>query len=130
MRQNFPNFYLPNDIQPPGDELLLNRKQNVSNGYVFPGSGKGGYIIEPRKQVAHIIKSSGITFTIHDLRRTFITIAERLDISVYAVKRLVNHKMNGDVTAGYIVMDVERLRKPMQQITDHIWQSIGRESVE
>jgi hypothetical protein len=28
--------------------------------------------------------------------------------------------MNHDVTAGYIVMDVERLRKPMQKITDYL----------
>lgn len=28
--------------------------------------------------------------------------------------------MTQDVTAGYIVMDVERLRIPMQQITVHI----------
>jgi len=27
---------------------------------------------------------------------------------------------NSDVTAGYIITDVERLRKPMQQITDYI----------
>ena len=40
--------------------------------------------------------------TLHDLRRTFITAAESLDISAYAVKRLVNHKMSWDVTAGYI----------------------------
>jgi hypothetical protein len=52
-------------------------------------------------------------------------IAESLDISAYAVKRLVNHKMNHDVTAGYIVSDVERLRKPMQQITDYIVGQIG-----
>jgi hypothetical protein len=43
-----------------------------------------------------------------------------LDISAYAVKRLVNHKMNNDVTAGYIMTNVERLRKPMQQISDYI----------
>jgi hypothetical protein len=54
------------------------------------------------------------------LRRTFITIAESLDISAYALKRLLNHKMTNDVTAGYIVADVERLRKPMQLITDYI----------
>ena len=35
-------------------------------------------------------------------------------------KRLVNHSMSGDVTAGYIVPDVERLRKPMQRISDEI----------
>jgi hypothetical protein len=38
-------------------------------------------------------------------------------IPAYALKRLLNHKMNHDVTAGYIIMDVERLRKPMQMIT-------------
>ncbi len=28
--------------------------------------------------------------------------------------------MTNDVTAGYIIADVERLRKPMQRITDYI----------
>ena len=101
-------------------DLFENRKQNSKSDYIFPGVGKEGYIIEPRKQMAKVIANSGIEFTIHDLRRTFITIAESLDISAYAVKRLVNHKMNNDVTAGYIVTDVERLRKPMQQITNYL----------
>ncbi|HAU0815517.1 TPA: tyrosine-type recombinase/integrase [Legionella pneumophila] len=100
-------------------ELLLARSQNKINEYVFPGRGAAGHIIEPRKQMANVTKLSGIHFTVHDLRRTFITIAEGLDVSAYALKRLMNHKMNGDITAGYIVTDVERLRKPMQQITDY-----------
>ena len=54
------------------------------------------------------------------LRRTFITIAESLDIPVYALKKLPNHKTSSDVTAGYVVIDIERLRKPMQMITDYI----------
>jgi integrase len=100
-------------------ELLLSRSQKSTNEYVFPGTGAAGHIIEPRKQMANVTKLSGIHFTVHDLRRTFITIAEGLDISAYALKRLMNHKMNGDITAGYIVTDVEGLRKPMQQITDY-----------
>lgn len=35
-------------------------------------------------------------------------------------KARLNHKMTHDVTAGYIMLDVERLRKPMQQITDFL----------
>jgi len=101
-------------------ELLKQRREKTSNDYVFPGTGAGGYIIEPRKQMAKVIETTGIQFTVHDLRRTFVTIAESLDISAYAAKRLVNHKMNNDVTAGYIMTDVERLRKPMQQISDFI----------
>lgn len=94
--------------------LLLNRHQTSTSLYVFPSNSQGGYIIEPRRQIAKVIQNSNVTFTIHDLRRTFITIAESLDISAYAVKRLLNHKMTSDVTAGYIMNDVERLRKPMQ----------------
>ncbi|CZJ08633.1 phage related integrase [Legionella pneumophila] len=61
-----------------------------------------------------------MSFTVHDLRRTFATTAESLDLPAYALKRLLNHKMNTDVTAGYIVRDVERLRKPMQRISDFL----------
>ncbi|MDX2346683.1 MAG: integrase family protein [Legionella sp.] len=100
--------------------LFESRKKNRINAYVFPGPGAAGHIIEPRKLMAKVTEISNIQFTVHDLRRTFITIAESLDISAYALKRLLNHKMNNDVTAGYIIVDVERLRKPMQLITNYI----------
>lgn len=87
--------------------------------YVFPGSGLKGHMIEPRNHVKTVIDQSEVQFMLHDLRRTFMTAADRLEISAYGLKRLVNHKMSGDVTAGYIITDVERLRKPMQQITDY-----------
>lgn len=98
-------------------ELLEKRKAVANSDYVFAGDGKSGYLIEPRRQVQKVTQLSGVSFTLHDLRRTFITIAESLDISAYALKRLVNHKMSNDVTAGYIVSDVERLRKPMEQVS-------------
>jgi len=105
--------------------MLAQRKQQSSSLFVFPGPGKTGYIVEPRKQMAKVIKSSGVHFTIHDLRRTFITVAESLDISAYAVKRLLNHKMTSDVTAGYIISDAERLRKPMQMVTDFLLEKMN-----
>jgi integrase len=76
-------------------------------------------------RIKEINERFGVAFTPHDLRRTFITIAESLDISAYAVKRMVNHKMGGDVTAGYIIPNVDRLRKPMQKITDYILLKAG-----
>ena len=71
-------------------KLLTRRKQVSTSDYVFPGPGKDGHIIEPRKQMAKVIEATGIQFTVHDLRRTFITIAESLDIPAYALKRLLN----------------------------------------
>jgi len=101
-------------------DLLQSRKAVTDSEYVFAGDGKKGYLIEPRRQVQKVIQLSEVSFTLHDLRRTFITIAESIDISAYALKRLVNHKMTNDVTAGYIISDVERLRKPMQQISSQL----------
>jgi len=102
--------------------LLKSRKSATDSDYVFAGDGKAGYLIEPRRQVQKVTELSGVSFTLHDLRRTFITVAESIDISAYALKRLVNHKMTNDVTAGYIVNDVERLRKPMEQISAQLLQ--------
>ncbi|KTD63890.1 tyrosine-type recombinase/integrase [Legionella spiritensis] len=106
-------------------DLFLQRQLDKVNDYVFPGNGVAGHLIEPRKQMAIVTKATGIEFTVHDLRRTFITIAESLDIPAYALKRLLNHKMTNDVTAGYIIVDVERLRRPMQLITDFILKCSG-----
>ena len=108
--------------------LLTRRTATARNGFVFPGDGKHGHLIEPKRQIAKVITHSNVTFTLHDLRRTFITVAEGLDIPPYAIKRLVNHKMRNDVTAGYIVSDVERLRAPMQKISDFLDRATGIEA--
>ena len=108
-------------------DMFNRRHQADLNGeFVFPGEGEAGYLVEPKRQIKKITALSGVTFSIHDLRRTFATVAESLDISGYALKRLLNHKMAGDVTAGYIVHDVERLRAPMQSVTDAILTRAGR----
>ena len=53
------------------------------------------------------------------------TAIENVLISAHALKRLLNHATGSDVTAGYIVIDVERLREPMQKITDFILKAAG-----
>lgn len=101
-------------------DLLTRRKSEAKTQYVFPNETNTGFLTDPKKQIARVVKESGVNFSAHDLRRTFITIAESLDISAYSLKRLLNHKMTNDVTAGYIITDVERLRIPMQKITDYL----------
>ncbi|MEY2341649.1 tyrosine-type recombinase/integrase [Acidithiobacillus sp. IBUN Pt1247-S3] len=107
---------------------LLQQRQvqaNPDSPYVFPGNGQTGYIQEPRKALEAVGRQTGILITPHDLRRTFITVADSLEISPYAVKRLVNHRQDrGDVTAGYIITDVERLREPMERISQKILERV------
>lgn len=108
--------------------LLRNRKkQGGRSPWVFPSSGKKGHIVETKKFTARVTERSGVSFTLHDLRRTFITIAESLDIPHYALKRLLNHRLSGDVTAGYIVSDLERLRGPVSLVAAKILTSVASE---
>ena len=100
------------------EELLQRRFDEKSSPFVFPSDAERGHLSEPRTAIARVTKLSGVSFTLHDLRRTFITAAERLEIPAYALKRLMNHKDPNDVTDGYIIFNVERLRLPMQKITD------------
>ena len=101
-------------------------KKTEGQRYLFPSWGAKGHITEAQKSVAKVAEISDVPFTLHDLRRTFATIAESLDISSYAVKRLLNHAVdNNDVTSGYLAVDAERLRKPMQQIEDFVLRHCG-----
>lgn len=102
-------------------KLLKDRKQDATDSpFVFPGTGKSRHLVETKFQTTRVTKESGIKFCLHDLRRVFINAAEGLDISSFAVKQLVNHSVNGDVTSGYLVPDPERLRKPMERIETHL----------
>lgn len=116
-------------VLPLGDyltDLFTRRRAELpAAAFVFPAATRAGYLVEPRKSMLKVTAASGVEFTVHDLRRTFITIAESLDIPAYALKRLLNHKDGSDVTAGYIVADVERLRRPVQQIEEFILKAAG-----
>jgi integrase len=106
-------------------ELLTRRHLQAEKIWVFPSPVTNGPLKEPRTAIDRVTQQSGIAFQLHDLRRTFITIAESLDIPAYALKRLLNHKFSNDVTAGYIVPNTERLRVPMQRITNFIMERIN-----
>jgi integrase len=95
---------------------LLVRRRAIGNadGWVFPSHH--GHIQDPSPYFQEIAKVSGIHVTAHDLRRTFITIAEGCDISPLALKALVNHTLGGDVTEGYVRMTTGRLREPVERV--------------
>jgi len=106
-------------------DLLARRRAATEGPFVFPGRKADTCLVEPKTLTTAVAKACGVHTSVHDLRRTFATTAERLDISSYAVKRLLNHVTTGDVTAGYIVTDIERLRRPMQAISDFLFRATG-----
>jgi integrase len=102
-------------------ELFRNRRKLTGNSpWIFPSDSAAGHIQETKKMVARVSTAINHRFTMHDLRRTYITIAESLDIPHYALKRLLNHRTDNDITGGYIVMNVERLREPVERVATRI----------
>ena len=111
-------------------QLLLDRYQcRQSDVFVFPGKGKRGHLTEPKKAIQKIIQQTGVNFMLHDLRRTFITTAESLELSSYALKYMLNHLSGSDVTARYIIRGVERVRDPMNRTSSKLLEMIHAKSV-
>lgn len=94
------------------------------NDWVFPREDGSDCIEETtfRYWLGKVCKWSGVKATRYDLRRVFLTVAESLNINQVTYKRLVGHKITDqqDVTAGYIILDDDRLRNATQQIGDTI----------
>jgi len=105
---------------------MLERRRAVGNGsdYIF-ADHRGRRISNFRYAQDAVERACGVRFRIHDLRRTFATIGEALAIPPYTLKRLLNHSVAGDVTAGYIISEIERLREPMELIGRRILRLAG-----
>jgi integrase len=103
-------------------EALLKKRhlEKDSSEFVFPGRGACGHIVDSDHVFAGVANAADCPFTLHDLRRTFLTLAERIGFSYVVLKKLANHSGRNDTTFGYIVVDTERLREPMQKITNEL----------
>ena len=99
---------------------IVNPRMKEEGLFLFNGKTPEDYIKEPKRIIKQIRERTEVHFTIHDLRRTFITNAEYLGYSGYTLKRLLNHRNKADVTDEYIVSDVENLRPVMQAITNRL----------
>jgi integrase len=104
---------------------FFRRRQQISgvSAWVFPSEvgGRKKPITELRGVLDVVCAESGVMFTSHDLRRSFLTYSKELPAKYgpFFTKRLANHKVS-DVTAGYVQISQQELRKCMQDITNYI----------
>jgi integrase len=83
--------------------------------WLFPSAkASTGHVQDPRKAIA----SLGKKVSAHDLRRTFVSHLNALEPapSSYTIKRLMNHRQNVDVTAGYIQVEDKKLREVITRL--------------
>lgn len=111
-------------LLPMGDhlfEIIKQRYELRENEYVFPGStmvSSAKHISGAQGLLNTLATQTGITISLHDLRRTFATICNNLDYGPYTIKRLLNHRSGtkNDVTGGYVQVSIKKLRLAMNDI--------------
>lgn len=108
------------------DMLRFQRETMPEANYVFPGETKAGHISIYTKANLKVTKKSGVKFTIHGLRHTFITEAVGLEVPVFCLRQLVNHKTS-NVTEGYYCPEADNLRRYTEAITASILRKAGVE---
>lgn len=101
--------------------IIKARRERVGQTkWLFPSNTASGHVSGFKTFVKRIVEVSGVEFSMHDLRRGYVTIGESLDLNIYSLKRLLNHRTHADVTHGYVVASVERLRQPVERIAARI----------
>jgi integrase len=88
--------------------------------FIFYAASRSGHLESPQFFLDQVARASGVRVSVHDLRRTYVTVAESCDISPIALRALVNHSFGKDVASGYIQITVEHLREPAQRMTDRL----------
>ena len=111
------DFVLP--MSEPVYDMLVARRALGNETFVFPANSKTGHLMDVQFSLDIIARQTGICVSTHDLRRTFLTVAESCDIAMMPLKALVNHRL-GDVTSNYIQMKSERVREAAQRVADRM----------
>lgn len=86
----------------------INEKVAERSDYVFPASRRGWvskertHIKEPKKAISVVKKASGISFSAHDLRRTFGSLLNEMEVNAYTIKKALNHAASDVASRHYI----------------------------
>jgi len=99
---------LPKEAQ----ELLLRHKITCGHlPWVFPGRGRKGHLVEPKKAWQCILKKSGLQdLKIHDLRRTLGSWQAAAGVSLSIIGKSLGHKTTS-ATAIYARMNLDPVRE-------------------
>lgn len=97
-----------------------------TSDWVFQSSRLENKPLSAGSGIVHKVRAKcGFKFTCHDLRRTFLTMGEKVKVPPYTLKGLANHSVSNDITGQYLVLDIEQLRPHMANITSAFLDFLG-----
>ena len=96
-------------------EILKDRHEGAASIYVFPGLGRTGHLVEPKKAWKRICTAAGIEeIRIHDLRRTMGSWQAKTGASLPIIGKSLNHKSPSS-TSIYARLDIDPVRTSMDK---------------
>lgn len=112
-------------LSPEAMEVLRARKPAEDTKFVFPGVGKAGHLVEPKKGWQRILERAGIAdLRIHDLRRTLGSWQAKTGASMAIIGKSLNHK-NQNTTAIYARLDLDPVRDSVNTATSAMMAAAG-----
>jgi len=106
---------------------ILKRRLAANTGgalYVFPSVRDIKQPASISRGLDRVCEGVGFTFTAHDLRRTFATVASDVGVDVTKIGAALNHTKIG-VTARYIQISANTLRETFESIEAAIFEPNG-----
>jgi len=97
-------------------EVLHKRKKKTSSVFVFPGRGKTGHRVEPKKAWKALLKRASLNphYRLHDLRRTMGSWQAITGSSTKIIGASLGHKTE-QATAIYARLTIDPVRKSMER---------------
>ncbi len=105
--------------------ILETRKAESSSPWVFPGTGKTGHLVEPKKAWGRILKRAEIeNLRIHDLRRSLGSWQAATGANLSIIGKTLAHK-NVSTTAIYARLNLDPVKESMKKATDAMFEAGG-----
>lgn len=114
-------------LSPEALQILRQRKPDETEHetYVFPGPGRRGHLVEPRKGWERVLKRAGIAdLRIHDLRRSLGSWQAKTGASLAIIGKSLGHK-TAQATAIYARLDLDPVRQSVNAATAAMLEAAG-----
>ena len=114
-------------LPPEAVAILEHRKAEAIHRetFVFPGPGKTGHLMEPKRAWDAVLKAAGIEdLRIHDLRRTLGSWQARQGASLAIIGKSLGHRTH-QATAIYARLDLDPVRQSVESATAAMFEAGG-----
>ena len=112
-------------LSTPATEILRRRHQGASGEFVFPGSGRAGHLLEPKRAWQRIVTRASLDgLRLHDLRHTLASWQVTNGVSLAITGRALGHT-NTSTTARYAHLETDPVRDANERAAAAMFEAAG-----